>query len=67
MAEKLNIDELDFLQRVRDGRRLRLADRYQDRVRQRMRRAGLVEVLMEPRRWSITDLGRRALGEQHDD
>ena len=58
---KLSNRELDFLRRVRDGERLRLADRDEDKVRQRVRRAGLAEVVMNPRRWVITDAGRAAL------
>lgn len=61
MAEKLNADERDFLERVHGGKSLKPADRYEDRLRQRMRRFGLVEVLMKPRRWSLTPAGRDAL------
>lgn len=57
MREKLNSDELDFLIRVSEGRRLRPADRHEDRFRQRLRKKGLVEVLMNPRRWSVTPAG----------
>ena len=60
----LTPQEIDFLTRVRDGLRLALADRKEDRVRQRVRKAGLAEVVMNPRRWVITDAGRRALQEQ---
>lgn len=62
MSEIVISDEqLDFLERVAAGRRLPLADRKQDRVRQKCRRDGLAEVLMNPRRWVITDLGADAL------
>lgn len=60
-AVKLTAGQRDFLERVRDGHRLRLADRVEDRIRQAMRRARFVEVLAKPRRWSITDAGRAAL------
>lgn len=57
----LNEDEIDFLRRIRDGRRLRPADREEDRARQRCRKLGLAEVRMMPRRWCITDAGIRSL------
>jgi hypothetical protein len=63
----LSPDEQDFLCRVRDGKRLRLADRDQDRIRQRMRKYCLAEVVMNPRRWVITDAGRLALQSQGGD
>ena len=53
--------ELEFLSRVATGVRLRLADREEDRIRQRMRQAGFAEVVMSPRRWIITPAGRDAL------
>lgn len=52
---------IDFLERVQNGRKLKLADRKEDRVRQACRKAGLVEVLPEPRRWFITSACRAAL------
>lgn len=58
---KLTSAERDFLERVRDGRRLPLADDVQDKARQKTRRLGLAEVVMNPRRWVITDAGRAAL------
>jgi len=58
---KLTLTELEFLQRVAEGKQLRVADRFEDRARQRMRRAGFAEVVMNPRRWTITDAGREAL------
>lgn len=57
---KLTEAQRDFLERVRDGRRLALADRAQDKVRQQCRRAGWAEVLMNPRRWSVTAAGTQA-------
>lgn len=59
----LNEDERDFLTRLRDGTRLAPADRAEDRARQFCRRNGLAVVLQNPRRWSITEAGRRALSE----
>lgn len=58
---KLTEREIDFLTRVRDGRPLRLADRPEDRARQRMSKAGYAECVTGPRRWIITDAGRTAL------
>lgn len=60
---KLTTDDKDFLERVRDGRRLKLADRAEDRVRRRCSKAGLVRVDMNPRRWTITALGLTALSQ----
>lgn len=50
-----------FLECLRDGRRLPHATRWEDRARQAMRRAGYAVVLKNPRRWALTELGRRAL------
>lgn len=58
---RLDPEERDFLERVRYGKQLGLADRRQDRVRQRCRKWNLVQVEMKPRRWVITDLGRAVL------
>jgi len=58
---KLSTREADFLRRLRDGQRLSVANRYEDKARQRVRKAGLAEVVMNPRRWVITDAGRAAL------
>lgn len=66
MAEKLTSDEREFLECLRDGRRLRLASRHVDRARQRMRRAGFAVVLKNPRRWTITPAGLAALKETHN-
>ncbi|WP_164834488.1 hypothetical protein [Sinorhizobium meliloti] len=60
---KLTDREKDFLSRVKVGARLRLADRDEDKVRQRMRRLGFAEVVMNPRRWVLTEAGRQALEE----
>ncbi len=58
---KLDLRQKQFLERIRDGKRLPPANRYEDRARQFCRKNGLAEVLQNPRRWSITDAGRRAL------
>ena len=58
---KLTTREWDFLVRLRGGLKLRPADRQDDRARQKMRKAGYAEVVMSPRRWLITEAGRRAL------
>ncbi len=57
----LTDDEIDFLTRVKAGTRLKPADRIEDKLRQRLRRKGLVEVLKNPMRWSITAAGGAAL------
>lgn len=56
-----------FLRRVCAGQKLRLADREEDRARQKCRRLGLVEVVMNPRRWIARPLGLaiRAYLESH--
>lgn len=53
--------ERDFLIRVRDSRPLRIADRKEDRARQRVKKLGFAECVMGPRRWVITDAGRAAI------
>lgn len=58
---KLTEAELDFLRRVESGKRLPLADRKQDRLRQQVRKMQLAEVVMNPRRWVLTEAGRTAL------
>lgn len=63
MSEKLTGGERRFLECVRDGLPLRLADRQEDRLRQKMRRLGLAVVLKQPRRWSVTPAGLAALQE----
>lgn len=52
---------MDFLDRLKNGRRLPLADRVQDRVRQQLRQAGMIKCVMNPRRWVITDFGHDIL------
>lgn len=64
---KLTPREHDFLIRVRDSRDLRIADRDEDKARQKMRRLGYAEVLPSPRRWVITEAGRLALQESKHD
>jgi len=61
---KLDRRERDFLQRLWFGQTLRLADREEDRVRQKMRKAGLAVVTKNPRRWELTEAGRAALLER---
>lgn len=61
IIERLTEAQRDFLLRVLHGRPLKLADRAEDRVRQSVRRAGLAMVAPGPRRWVITEAGRRAL------
>lgn len=54
--------ERDFMQRVLNGGALRLADREEDKVRQKVRRAGFAVVKMQPRRhWEITESGKAVL------
>jgi len=52
--------EFDFLHRVVTGDRLRLADRDEDRVRQKLRKLGLVKVVSSPRRWVLRGAGAEA-------
>lgn len=65
--------ERDFLLRVKKGLRLKLADHQEDRVRQRMRKLGLAKVVMNPRRWVLTETGHATLatpplkGHGHDE
>ena len=49
--------EYEFLRSVCLKTPLRHASREEDRARQRVRKMGLVEVLMSPRRWSPTARG----------
>ena len=60
----LTVAEKDFMTRVKNGSRLGVADRLEDRLRQKLRRLGLVEVLKNPRRWSITEKGLAAMETQ---
>lgn len=63
----LNERDIDLLTRIRDGRNLRPADRFEDRSRQKMRKLGFAQVIVNPRRWIITDAGRAVLQEPTDD
>ena len=54
-------EEYDFVRRVGHRLPLKLADRKEDKVRQKCRKAGWVEVLKNPRRWSITNSGLEQL------
>lgn len=52
----------DFLERVRDGQRLRPATAEQDKVRQLCRKLGLVRYERgPPRKWVVTSVGHVAL------
>ena len=64
--QRLTDDEMDFLLRLLSGKKLQIADRKQDKVRQRMRRSGFAEVVMNPRRWVITEAGKSALLAQRE-
>lgn len=69
IAAGLSEAETNFLSRVCDGMRLGIADREQDKVRQRVRRLGLVHIVKNPRRWVALPLGiavRQALMEGRD-
>jgi hypothetical protein len=57
----LTVDHMVVLRRLRDGRSLPLADRKQDRVRQSLRKAGLIKCVMNPRRWVVTEYGLHIL------
>lgn len=63
---KLTKAQTDFLDALVHGQRLRLADRAEDRVRQFCRKNGLAMVVMNPRRWVVTDAGRAALKAARD-
>lgn len=58
---KLTVGHIDFLERVRDGKPLRLAFRDEDRIRQFCRKYGLAKVEANPRRWVLTAAGEAAL------
>ena len=58
--------ELDFLRRIQAGRHFRIADREEDRARQKVRKAGIAEVVMNPRRWVLTPAGIAALQVEED-
>lgn len=55
--------ERDFLEQVARGKVEPVVYREDDKARQRMRRAGYAEVVMKPRRWVLTDAGRKLLGQ----
>lgn len=57
IAKGLSEAEAEFLESVAGRRRLRLADRREDRARQKCRRLGLVHVVKNPRRWEALPLG----------
>lgn len=65
---KLTAEEKRFLEWVGNGcpRPGILANRAQDKARQSLRRRGLVECVMQPRRWVITDAGRAALDDEDE-
>ena len=52
---------LDFFLDVSNQVDLRLADRVEDRARQKVRRLGLVEHSGKPKRWRVTPLGQQVL------
>lgn len=54
---ELSERENEFVRRLAQGRKLGLADRDEDKARQKVRRLGLAEVLMKPRRWALTAKG----------
>lgn len=58
---KLTKDQAEFLQRIMNGKHPGLADRKADKARQFCRRNGLATIVMNPRRWVITDAGHKAL------
>ena len=57
VADTLSEAQRDFLERVCTGRKLGLASRAEDKVRQSLRRMGLVHVAQEPRRWEPLPFG----------
>lgn len=57
IAAGLSEREAEFLRRVCGHRPLGCADRQEDRVRQRVRRLGLVHIVKNPRRWRALPLG----------
>jgi len=52
---------MDFINRLRNGLWLPTADRKQDRIRQQLRKAGMIQCVMNPRRWVITEFGHDIL------
>jgi len=57
IAAKLTKAHFRFLDDVRNEQELRLADRSEDRIRQKCRRLGLVAWCGKPVRWQISGLG----------
>lgn len=55
--------EREFLMTLRRGEKVRGSERPEDRARQRMRKLGFAKVVMNPRRWVITQDGIQALSE----
>lgn len=55
--EWLTEAHMRFLCDLDAGRKPIHAGRAEDRVRQKLRKAGLVRVLSRPRRWALTSLG----------
>ena len=58
IARGLSPGHREFLARVCEGRKPGIADRADDRVRQSLRRAGLVQVVQNPRRWVAKPAGQ---------
>lgn len=58
---ELSAGDRDFLCRVKIGARLRIADRIEDKIRQKMRRAGFAVFNRGTGKWGITNAGRAAL------
>lgn len=61
LTPSLSEAELTFMLALLYMKPLPHADRAEDRVRQRLRKAGLVKVAQNPRRWVLTPAGRGAL------
>jgi hypothetical protein len=57
----LALREKAFLRSLIIGARLPTATREEDKARQFCRKHGLAEVVMNPRRWVITDAGRKEM------
>lgn len=57
IAKGLSEAQRVFLLRVIDNTGLPHADRKEDRARQKCRRAGLVHIAKNPRRWEALPLG----------
>jgi len=57
IAKRLTHSHFSILDRIANGQRLLHATRAEDSFRQSMRRKGLIQVEMNPRRWVLTPLG----------